>query len=198
VLKHRLLLVICLTAIVSLSLLSAQRVITDYDRSADFSNLKKWSWVQRDKLTVVNLGIPEDMKLAPDATIDAYIRSHISAQLKKKGFQEVGSKEEADFLVSHIMTTQLAVETQEYDSSPTTTGDVPYGHWRPFYSSSADSMLQRKGTLSIDIVNPEDNKLMWRATAVETLDESKATFKEAQKRIRKSIEKSLKKFPPKK
>lgn len=171
-------------------------VVTDYDRSVDMSGFKSYAWLKRDKLGVLNRGIPEESQVLPAASIDAFIRQFINAELKKKGFTRVEGEKEADFMVAHILVTMLDIESREYDTQPGS-GQLTYGHWRPFYNTAADVRLQRKGTLTIDIVDPGNNKLIWRGSRTDSIDESKVNQKEIKKRLEKAVKKILKKFPPK-
>jgi len=123
--------------------------------------------------------------------LDKQIREGIDKELVKRGFQKTTSGE-PDFLVSYLAVGELDLDVQEYDSG-TAPPDVPYGHWRPFYQTGNDVTLIRKGTLSIDVIDPEPNRLIWRGKATETFDKPK----DLEKKLNKIVKKILKKFPPK-
>jgi hypothetical protein len=176
--------------------LFAQHTVVDFDRTVDLSKLKTYRWLPLDQPPIFKGGLPETAQTLPDATADKIIKKHVSDQLNKKGFQEI-AEGEPDFLVSYFLSMALDFEVQEFDTGTSPNPDIPYGHWRPFYSTMYDQILLRTGTLSIDVISPEDEKLIWRGTATETFDEKgNVSVKKADKRVQKAVKKILKKFPP--
>ena len=174
--------------------LYGQQIIRDYNHSVDFSQFKTYAWLEKEEIPIFRAGIPADMQKGNDQEIDSKIREEVDKILQKKKFQKVAAGS-ADFLVSYILVTKLEMDVQEYDSSVGADPRVPYGHWRPFYSTSSDVLMRRQGTLTLDIINPESNELFWRGTAVESLKE-KDSEKKALKKIEDVIKKTLGKFPP--
>jgi hypothetical protein len=173
----------------SLSLAYGQQVIIDFDRKHDFRTLKTYEWVVQEKLPIF-----QAMPDTPDVDLeelDKQIRAGIDKELDKRGFQKSTSGK-PDFLISYIAVGELDLDVREYDSG-TAPPDVPYGHWRPFYQTGNDVTLIRKGTLSIDIIDPEPNRLVWRGKATETFEKPK----DLEKKLNKIVKKILKKFPPK-
>ncbi len=171
------------------SLAFGQQVIIDFDRKQDFKPFKTYDWLVQEKIPIF-----QAMPDSPDVDIEQFdkqIREGIDKELGKKGFQRSISGE-PDFLVSYIAICELDLDVQEYDSG-TNSPNVPYGHWRPFYQTSNDVALVRNGTLSIDVIAPESNKLVWRGKATETFDKPK----DLEKKLNKIVKKILKKFPPK-
>ena len=129
-----------------------------------------------------------------NAEWDKNIKKTVNEILNKKKFRMVAA-EQADFLVSYILVAKLDMDVQEYDSSVGADPRTPYGHWRPFYNSSSDVLMKKEGTLTLDVVNPDNNELFWRGTAVESVKE-KDSDKKAWQKIEKAIKKTLGKFPP--
>jgi hypothetical protein len=170
-------------------------VITDYDRQTDMSNFKTFAWLELEKYPIFRGGIPEERRKMSDEDLDKMIRSYVDIELTKKGFLKA-TDSEPDFLVSYYAVAKLQMEVQEYDSGSTAHPNLPYGHWRPFYESSSDTLLMSQGTLSLDIIDAEEDHLIWRASATDIF-EQKDSNKKAQKKLRKIIKKILKKFPPK-
>ncbi len=175
--------------ITTLSVL-AQDVIHDYDHSVDFSQYKTFDWVKNETIPIVsdNPSIAEQFDLEEE---DRKIRAQIEGLLKKKGYQKA-TDGEPDFLVSYyaVGRTDLQSSQREAVSMPTS---VPYGHWRPFYTSSDDYRLNRKGTLTVDLVDRATDQLMWRGSATDTYSKPE----DGPKKAKKFIDKMFKKFPPK-
>jgi len=175
--------------VVTLSVL-AQDVIHDYDHSVDFSQYKTFDWVDNETIPIVsdNPLLTEQFDLEEE---DRKIRAQIEGQLEKKGFRKI-SDGEPDFLVSYYAVGRTDLQSSQRDSAALP-ANVPYGHWRPFYTSSQDYRLKRKGTLTVDLVDRATNQLMWRGSATDTYSKPE----DGPKRAKKSIDKMFKKFPPK-
>ena len=171
------------------SVVYGQQVIIDFDRKHDFKPLKTYDWLVQEKLPIFQ-AMPDAQEVDIEE-LDKQIREGIDKELGKRGFQRTTSGE-PDFLVSYLAVGELDLDVQEYDSG-TNPPDVPYGHWRPFYQTGNDVTLIRKGTLSIDVIDPEPNRLIWRGKATETFDKPK----DLEKKLNKIVKKILKKFPPK-
>ena len=167
--------------------LMAQDVIRDYDRSVDLSKYKTFDWVKREKPPIIRVEESADPRLSSEA-LDSQIHSLVEKELEKKGFRKA-TNESPDFLVSYLAVGKLDLASSQRDTLPSPL--LPYGHWRPFYHTGIDYRLQRKGTLTIDIVDGATNKLAWRGSATDTFSEAK----EAPKKIEKAIKKMFKKFP---
>jgi hypothetical protein len=120
--------------VVTLSVL-AQDVIHDYDHSVDFSQYKTFDWVENEQIPIVsdNPSLAEQFDLEEE---DRKIRAQIEGHLKKKGFQKI-TDGEPDFLVSYYAVGRTDMESSQRDSAALP-ANVPYGHWRPFYTSSAE------------------------------------------------------------
>jgi len=170
-------------------------VITDYDRKADMSYFKTFEWQKHEKFPIFRGGIPEERQKVSDEDLDKMIQSYVDIELTKKGFLKA-TEGESDFIVSYYAVAKLQMEVQEFDTGMSANPNLPYGHWRPFYQSSSDTLLMSKGTLSIDIIDRAENHLVWRGSATDIFEEKDSSNK-AQKKLRKIIEKILKKFPPK-
>ncbi len=167
--------------------LMAQDVIHDYDRSVNLSKYKTFDWVKQEKPPIIRVEESTDPRLSSEA-LDSQIHSLVEKELAKKGFRKA-TNESPDFLVSYVAVGKLDLASAKRDTLPSPL--LPYGHWRPFYSTGIDYRLQRKGTLTIDIVDGATNKLAWRGSATDTFSEAK----DAPKKAEKAIKKMFKKFP---
>ncbi len=173
--------------IATLSVL-AQDVIHDYDHSVDFSQYKTFDWVKNETIPIVsdNPSLPFDLEEE-----DRKIRAQIEGHLQKKGYQKV-TDGEPDFLVSYYAVGRTDMSSSQRDSAALP-ANVPYGHWRPFYTTSQDYRLKRKGTLTVDLVDRASSQLVWRGSATQTYSKPE----EGPKKAKKAIDKMFKKFPPK-
>ena len=178
-----------LGAVMTLSVL-AQDVIHDYDHSVDFSQYKTFDWVENEQIPIVsdNPSLAEQFDLKEE---DRKIRAQIEGHLEKKGYQKI-TEGEPDFLVSYYAVGRTDMDLSQRDSGAQP-ANVPYGHWRPFYTTSQDYRLKRKGTFTVDLVDRASNQLVWRGSATETYSKPE----EGPKKAKKAIDKMFKKFPPK-
>ena len=173
------------------SAVHAQKVTRDYDRSQDFSNLKTFGWVEYEKLPILRIDEPASEDVTDEA-LDQLMKELVKSALEKKGFQFVGDSN-PDFRVGYLLQATLKLNETTFDANTYGTPNVPYGHWRPFYNSTADNRIWRAGSITVDVVSPQDQKLMWRGTARETF--KKQT--QARKKLKGAVPKILKGFPPK-
>ncbi|MGD8643663.1 MAG: DUF4136 domain-containing protein [Chromatiales bacterium] len=153
-----------------LSACSAITVTQDYDPAHDFSTLKTYAWLP-DLRTKTSL---DDLELGR-------VQSAVDSGLQARGF----SKAEAnpDLLVSAdtITERQTQVITRRYG----------YGYWEGY-----ETYNYNVGTLILDFVDPNTERLVWRGEAQAVLSED-PTSEERSKRVNEAVTKMLERFPPK-
>lgn len=177
--KHLLLL---LAVLVFSSPAMAQKIKVDYDKSADFSKFKTFSWTS---------GAPVQNPLINQIIIDGVEKS-----LTAKGLTKVNSG--GDLLVSVAVAIQYDIQVAQA-SRGNTGSDLQTG----IPTGSALPFEVRKGSLVIDIEDPAAKSLVWHGLATDTLryEPSGDMQKDAKKvegRLRKTVDKLLKKYPPSK
>lgn len=151
----------------------------DWDRNFDFSTLHSWSW-----LTTSPDGSPEDL-------VNQRIQRAIASTLEAKGFRELGSG--GDFRVNW--------RTQRRDRM---TASADYGYrdpnltyWTGSYGPARSTVTYyEEGSLVVDVVDPAENRLIWRGTATRVLDDS-PTPEEIDTIVKDAVEKLFASFPPK-
>jgi len=165
------LLMLLLTAAVQ-----AGKVKVTYDKKADFSRYKTYSW---------DMGMPA---IQPEA--DQYIKAHIDMILADRGWKLV--KENPDVHVINFVTqdanTQVLTDSYGYGA-----GDW---YWRGMPGAATPSYdTYRKGTVVVDIVDMQSKQMVWRGSATETIVQDRD---EMIKRFQKMMDKMWKDFPPNK
>lgn len=171
------------------------KVDVDYDVEADFKHLYQYAWLE-DKAPLSGNKLLDSNTLMHDR-----IRTGIDQWLKDHGYLK-GNAKEADFLVLYRMVvenkTRVTVMNPYYG--------YPYswrfGYRRGFYSSFAWSYYPdehvyeyQRGTLVIDVVDPNSKKLMWRGMAYEDISPY-TTQKKKQRYVDRAVKSILSKFPP--
>ena len=165
----------------------------DYDRGANFSTYRTYDWLSGEQEKTGD-------RRADNSAVDMRIRIAVGSQLRLKGYQKL-SEGKPDFYVAyHIGLKDLSptISSQYYS-------DGMAG--RPFsYSADTRTMSGEKsttseahsyltGSLLIDIIDAESNKLVWRGTAAGEVDPG-LTSQERDERTRALVHKMLSHFPP--
>ena len=188
---------------------SSTRVLTDYNRSASFTHLKTYSWIDRP----VDAG---RTRAFDNPLLDRHIRVAVDNALARMGYQKVTSGV-ADFRIAHHVVADEKVDVSStysyYDYAPYVYGhhsyrrhhygfrghryghgSYGYRHYGHEYSGGyVNEYLQ--GTLMLDIIDARNNEIIWRGWASKALDQDPDP-KNIRMYVNKAVEKILKKFPP--
>lgn len=159
-----------------LGVASAQKVQTDFDHQANFSQYKTYSW--------------QEIKPA-NSLWDARIKSAVDAQLAAKGWIQVASG--GDVAVVAIKTTQAQRTLQTfYDGMGGGWGWRRFGGGG-FGESTTTEQDYKEGTLVVDMYDAKTKQLIWRGSAQDTLSDKED---KNEKNLDKGVAKMLKNFPP--
>ncbi len=155
----------------------------DYDHSVDFTPYRTYAWHPE---TVA----PDNYPLIDSAKLDGVIRSAVEKQLGSRGFSK--TKDQPDLLVSYTVAGQLKTDLRQVDSGSGIPG-LPEGHWRPFFEGNVDAQPRREGTLTINIFDAKENRIIWQSVGTDVVKDAK----DIEKKINRGVKKSLQHFPPK-
>jgi Domain of unknown function (DUF4136) len=154
-----------------------QQIKTDYDRNADFSHYKTYSWG----------GIHTSDPLSIDR-----IKAAVNAQLTAKGWTEVASGGDASIMAMEMTQDHQTLNTF-YDNFGGGWGWRRFGGFgNDFGTSTTTEDTYEVGTLVVDVFDTASKKLLWRGSASDTLSDKSA------KNIRnldKGVEKMFERFP---
>ena len=177
-----------LSSVAVLSGCSSVSVNRDYDSSFDFKSLKTYAW-QHD--VQPETGVP---RIDNDLN-DQRIRGAVDADLALKGFKKVG-KVDADFQVTYFMDFQRRINGSG-SSVSLGVGRSSYGRRSSVgYSSGGSISDYEEGQLTIDLLNPADEKMIWRGRGRRRSSSSDHPEK-ITARVNDMVIRILKKFPPK-
>jgi hypothetical protein len=150
----------------------AQQVKTDYDRAADFSQLKTYSW--------------EKVQTQDPLWIDR-IKAAVNGALAAKGLTPVESGGDVSIIAMEINQNHRILNTF-YDGFG--------GGWRwggGFGDATTTVDTYKVGTLVVDLFETNTKKLVWRGSASDTLsDKSDKNIKN----LDKGVQKMFDHFPP--
>jgi hypothetical protein len=169
------------------------KVASDYDPSANFSGLETYDWVSSTQPKTGDARLDSDI-------LNSRIRQAVENQLGIKGYQKA-TDGTPDFLIAYMTSIEqkLDVSTFHYGYGYPSGYSFRRGFGGPAYTSipSSETYVDQydEGTLLLDIVNPQTKKLIWRGTAVDTVQKNDSPEKR-EERINKAVADMLQKFPP--
>lgn len=180
---------ICIPLMVSFLLLgcSTVRVSYDYDTSVDFSAMRTFAW-QKD--TQAKTG---DIRI-DDPFLDQRIRTAVEQALQSNGYQKT-DRSSADFLIGYQVGIQQKIKSDDFQTG------IGYGVGRRGrygtigIRSGVQVQSYDEGMLIIDVLDPENNALLWRGKGTDTLSDHGGQ-EEKTKKINEAVEKILTQFPP--
>ncbi|HKE56358.1 MAG TPA: DUF4136 domain-containing protein [Pyrinomonadaceae bacterium] len=154
----------------------AQKVSVGFDRAADFSKFKTYTWAK---------GSP-----AKNPAIDQEIIAAIEQQLTLKGLTRTTGSSDVSISYSAAVMTGFDEATV---AKP--------GTWGPRAGSGNQVWQIKKGALLITMKGV-NNEELWRATATDTLSQDANAdvtkdMDKARKKVRQAVEKMFKYYPPK-
>jgi hypothetical protein len=161
-----------LSLLFALGTATAQKVSVDWEKTADFSNFKTYTWAEG--TTVKN------------QLMDQRIVDGIDKHLAAKGLQKVDASGNPDLVVLY----HGAVDQE------TQLNTTNMGPWGPLWGGGMATTTVDKipvGQLVVHIGDAKAKKLLWLGTATGTLSENP---EKNEKKINEALDKMFKKFPP--
>jgi len=155
---------------------SAGQVKTDFDRQADFTRYKTYSW--------------EQIKTQDPLVVDR-IKSAVNAALSAKGWTPVNSGGDISIVAMEITKNQQTLNTF-YDGMGGGWGWRRFGGGG-FGEATTTTETYKVGTLVVDLFDAKTKELVWRGNASDTL--SNNSDKNIQN-LNKDVQKMFKQFPP--
>jgi hypothetical protein len=149
----------------------AQQVKTDYDRNANFTQYKTYSW--------------SSVKTKDPLLVDR-IKSEVNSTLAAKGLTQVDSNGDLSITAMEITKNQQTLNTF-YDGG--------FGGWRwgGFGDATTTTETYKVGTLVVDLFDTQSKELVFRGSSSDTLS---SNSDKNIKNLNKGVEKMFKHFPP--
>jgi hypothetical protein len=154
----------------------AQQVKTDYDRTANFTQYKTYSW--------------EQVKTKDPLDVDR-IKSAVNAALTAKGWTQTESGGDVSIVAMEITRDQQTLNTF-YDGFGGGWGWRRFGGGG-FGEATTTTDTYKVGTVVIDLFDTKTKQLVWRGSSSDTL--SNNSDKNI-KNLDKGVQKMFKNFPP--
>ncbi|MFY9801998.1 MAG: DUF4136 domain-containing protein [Candidatus Acidiferrales bacterium] len=163
----------------------AQNVKSTYDKAADFSKYKRYTWGSNYLLTQQTKEVQEQLNMA--------IVGYINRNLRNRGFTE--DDKNPDFVITYeaggmpkadvgAQRTLFAAEMQNY-------------YWGNMSGMSSDVWVSSMAKLEVTITDASTKAQLWQATASQKIHDPKKFANNMQENVDKFIQKTMKSFPPK-
>ena len=158
----------CLTLLMAVICLAA-KIKSDVDKGADFGAYKTYAW--GDNLEPARFGAKY------------VISGYIEQELEARGLEHTTDIQHADLIVRY----QAAGDTDmnfsiATDPTYAAIGGIPVGGmtmWSSGFNLPSSGRFLRKGTLVIDIFDVKQHRLIWSASATDTIhNETKKAIKQ--------------------
>lgn len=173
-----------LVALMALGCAPSIRVNSDFDPTTDFATFSSWSWV---------VDAPAMPDGANTLTRDR-IGSAIERTLAAKGYRQDATN--PSFRVGFAVSTQDNVRVRTQPTTVhTTTWRGTRGRYMGWSGSTVDVQQFTEGTLIIDVVQPDGERLIWRGTGTTRLSEQR-TPEQRIALINDAVSRILAQFPP--
>ena len=160
---------------------------SEISEATDFAQLKTYSWLH-------DVDKPADDVRLNDPKVRQTVRTAVEQSLSSKGYEQV-DRQQADFLVTWFGAIEKKIKKENIDHFY-----APYGYGTLFRNpvlntESAQPISEYdKGTIIIDIVDPKNQKLIWRGSGSGRLAEDQPE-QTALRNLNRSVTKIMAPFP---
>ncbi len=159
----------------------AQKIKVGYDKSADFSKYRTYSWVKDDsaELTIRR----------------AAIKAEIDSALKQRGLKVVD--EGGDLLLAAAGSMGGEIGGEHQDAIVSTRAGIYYPSatvWSGVPAAAGNYVIS--GSLVLNFIDRSTNTLVWQGSVAQKMDN--VSFAKNFDRVRKAISKLVDRYPPKK
>ena len=159
---------------------------SDYDPTADFSNLRTYQWAERTPSG------DDDPRVYNDITMRK-VRHAADLALQDIGMREVGQNPDVLVAWHGAINGKMSLQTVSSNYG------YGWGWYGPGYGGMGSSTTYvnewDEGTLIIDIIDAKRNELMWRGSAQAELKKQQSP-EEGQEELNEVVAKILEPFPP--
>ena len=164
------------------------KVRTTHDSDARFDGLRTYAWMVADESS------PRDPRLA-NREIDSRIRSVVDAEMERRGY--VKTDEESDFLLKYHAVLEGGLDSTVLDSSYGVGPGWSYDRSWVWSTGMRGSYVPkyRKGALVLDVIQPDDEVLIWRSSAQAKVHVD-ANPEDRRRRLAVAVQRMLDDFPP--
>lgn len=179
---------------------SSMSIRSDYDPTADFSELRTWAWLERGSATARDPRVDTPL-------VEARIRASVSEVLEAKGYAQDPAA--PDFFVTYHLAVADRVAVREVDDyagyGPGWDRRIGAHRGSAAAGTGAYAVVEeyQEGSLTLDVSLPERAgpgqepamRLVWRGSADARLETDPDPDRSAE-RVREAVTRILERFPP--
>jgi hypothetical protein len=162
----------------------AQDVKSTFDKSANFSKYKKYTWGSNYLLTQQTKEVQDRINMA--------IVDSINRNLRAEGFVE--DDKEPDFIITYeaggMPKTDVGAQRNLYAA------DMTGYYWGPVTGISSDVWVSSLAKVKITVADAATKTNLWQATASQKIHDPRKFGNNLQQNVDKFIQKTMKSFPP--
>lgn len=184
--RFALVFLLCLSLLCPPGSTVAQNVKSTFDKSADFSKYKSYTWGSNYLLTQQTKEVQERINMA--------IVDSINRNLRAGGFVE--DDKHPDFRVTYdaggLPKTDVGAQRYLYAA------DMTNYYWGELTGISSDVWVSSLAKVEITVTDAATKSNLWQATASQKIRDPKKFALNLQQNVDKFIQKTMKSFPPNK
>lgn len=164
----------------------AQKIDTQYDKSARFASYKRYAW---DKNYLLTHQRPEDQ-----SRIDSVLVASINRELQSKGF--VLDEKNPDFRVKYEA--GAVVDAKTSAAPDLVNGGTPGPSWssNSLGGTDLDVWTSTVSRMRIMVADAASGKVVWQTQLSQKLHDPQKFMNDLDKNVDKTVDKAMKKFPP--
>ncbi|MDH3196696.1 MAG: DUF4136 domain-containing protein [Candidatus Krumholzibacteria bacterium] len=154
----------------------------DWDKDADFATYRTYAWVN---VPTTAVGDAQAARRT-NALLDKRIKSAVDAEMKTKGFSVDTAS--PDLLVVYHVGVQDKVNVTDWG----------YRYSYDYYGwggRNIDVYQYTEGTLILDLIDAQTKELVWRGSAMATLEDNPSPEK-AEARLQQAVQGIMANYPP--
>src|SRR5580704_18143884 len=177
---------VCLGVLQTACNAAAQDVKSTFDRSADFTKYKKYTWGSNYLLTAQPKDVQEHINMA--------IVDSVNRNLQARGFVE--DDKNPDFRVTYEAGGQPQADVGP--QRPLYASDMVGYYWGYTSGISSDVWVSSLANVKITVTDAATKSNLWEATGSKRIHDPTKFKNKLQENVDKFIRKTMKDFPPKK
>ncbi|SDT15879.1 protein of unknown function [Halopseudomonas xinjiangensis] len=163
----------------------------DYDSSRNFAEYRSWTWAD----PAINFTPANDPRIGSDLVAQR-LKDAIASQLDARGLRPAASPEQADLKVR----ADMVIDEREQMVTTNYGVGLGTGYWGVWgggpMMSETRSVDYQTATLQIDLIDAEDNQLVWRGSSTEVVRDQSQSPAERTRSAHELAARVLTGYPP--
>lgn len=163
----------------------------DYDGTRNFADYRTWAWSE----PAINFTPANDPRISSDLVAQR-LQDAIAAQLDARGLRPAASPDQADLKIR----ADMIIDEREQMVTTNYGVGLGTGYWGVWgggpVMSETRSMNYQTSTLQIDMIDADDNQLVWRGSSTDVVRDRSQTPAERNRAAHDLAGRVLTGYPP--